>query len=45
MDPMKDFDRHFSRTRNIMIFAIIAKLAIFGGLIWLAVYAIDAFMA
>ncbi|WP_260114612.1 hypothetical protein [Phaeobacter inhibens] len=42
---MDNFDRHFARTRNIMIFAIIAKLAIFGGLIWLAVYAINAFTA
>lgn len=42
---MKDFDRHFSHTRNIMIFAIIAKLAIFGGLFRLAVYAIIAFTA
>jgi hypothetical protein len=40
---MDDFDRHFAKTRNIMIFAIIAKLAIVGGLIWLGVYAINAF--
>lgn len=42
---MDDFDRHFTRTRNIVIFAIIAKLAIFGGLVWLVVYAINAFTA
>ncbi len=40
---MDNFDRHFARTRNLMIVAIIAKLAIFGALIWLAVYAINAF--
>ncbi|GEM_PF-6172870 len=40
---MNEFDRHFARTPKIMIFAIIAKLAIVVGLIWLAVYAINAF--
>ncbi|MEX5565225.1 hypothetical protein SM764_17530 [Pseudophaeobacter sp. 1A16562] len=46
---MDNFDRHFdrqsARTQKIMIYAIIAKLAIAGGLIWLAVYAINAFTA
>lgn len=42
---MDNFDSHFAKTRNIMIVAIIAKLAIFVGLIWLAVYAIKAFTA
>ena len=40
---MNELDRHFARTPKIMIFAIIAKLAIVVGLIWLAVYAINAF--
>lgn len=42
---MNHFDRHFDRTQKIMILAIIAKLAVAGGLIWLAVYAINAFAA
>jgi hypothetical protein len=42
---MDDFDRHFRNTGRMMFFAIIAKLAIVGGLIWLAVYAIKAFTA
>lgn len=40
---MDNFDRNFDKMRKVMIVAIIAKLAIFGGLIWLAVYAINAF--
>lgn len=46
---MDNFDRHFerhaTRARNLMIVAIITKLAISGALIWLAVYAINAFAA
>lgn len=38
-------DRHFAKTRNIMIFAIVAKLAAVGGLIWLAVYTIRALVS
>ena len=41
----RDFDRHARRIRNVMIFAIIATLAIFAGLIWLAAYAIKAYSA
>lgn len=41
----RGFDRHSTRIRNLMIFALIAKLAIFAGLIWLDVYAIKAFSA
>lgn len=42
---MDEFDRHFARARNLMIAGLIAKLAVIGGLIWLAVYAINAFTA
>ncbi len=40
---MDNFDRHSARIRSLIIFATIAKLAILGALIWLAVYAINAF--
>jgi hypothetical protein len=40
---MDDLGRHFAKMRNIVIFAIVAQLAIVGGLIWLGVYAINAF--
>lgn len=40
---MSDFDKHFSGMKRIMVFAVLAKLAVIGGLIWLAVYAINAF--
>lgn len=40
---MDDFDKHFSGMKRMMFFVIVAKLAIVGGLIWLAVYAINAF--
>lgn len=40
---MDDFDKHFSGMKRMMFVALLFKLAIFGGLIWLAVYAINAF--
>lgn len=40
---MDNFDKNFTRMRNFMLLALVAKLAVFGGLVWLAIYAINAF--
>lgn len=40
---MDDFDRYFTRMQRLAVVAIVVKLAIVGGLIGLAVKAINAF--
>ena len=40
---MDDFDKHFSGMKRLMLAAMLVKLTVVGGLIWLAVYAINAF--
>lgn len=40
---MDDFDKHFSGMKRMMLVMLLAKLAVVGALIWLAVYAINAF--